>query len=187
MFLDKPEASVLESRGHLRRTEAGACLRLARAASESTARNKRQVAIKHSHVVKQRYIRFPMGHMDAKKGSLIPVISNELCWEEETPGKRDRGSAIGKQEQRWVRISWVREQCNAEGLHGVFQGGHQCAPKDGINIGMLSCQGITIPRELWIAPLFFLPCSPPVLWRIELEKERIWIQKNKWPGPPSYH
>lgn len=46
-----------------------------------------------------------MGHMDAKKGSLIAVISDELCWEEKTPEKRDRGSAIGRQEQRWVRIS----------------------------------------------------------------------------------
>lgn len=171
MFLGKPEACIQGSRGHLRRTEAGACLRLARAASEGKARNKRQVAIRYSHVVKQGCRRFPMGHMDAKEGSLIPVISNELCWEEETPGKRDRRCAMGRREQRWVSISWVREQCSAEDKHGVFQGGHQCAPKDGINIGMLPCQSITIPRELQVVPVFSPPCSPPVLQKIQTEKE----------------
>lgn len=88
-----------------RRIEADACFRLASAASEGKANNKRQVPSKYSHVMNQRYIRFPLGHMDVKEGSLMPVISNELCWEEEIPVKMDRGCAMGRREQREVSIS----------------------------------------------------------------------------------
>ena len=82
------------------RMEAGACLRLARAASESKAKNGRQVAVGYSHLVKQGCVRFPMRYMAAKEGSLITVISNELCWEAEIPRKRDTGSTVERQELR---------------------------------------------------------------------------------------
>lgn len=61
------------------KTEAGACLRLAIAASEDRVTSKEQVANQVFLFSKARIYKISHGLQDAKEGNLAPVISNAPC------------------------------------------------------------------------------------------------------------